>query len=362
MQMTIANQIALFNVKNIVYNTSLDNLAEGQFAIVPAGSTVSIADTVRWATLPDAFMLFNKINGGIIKSPELIYKAGIVQKSKVVKVYQPEVTEVWEGITPQTCDCSKEILLKIYLQEDKITRRDGATWTSADTVYSVSPKALSCGCNCAGTGVYDNHLLTRELYRQMLASPSDFYSVSVISEATGAAAFADLAAVDTFIAANKAINTDADTTNDSPKLKLVLTGKPQGGKIHHDIEVKYTYPRGALLQPFYIVDGGLASLPFTKTRSLVFENGAGFDMREEEMRNMSYYTNLNHHFQLIDGTQDSNLTYQFENGKNYDVVNFEYDTDKVMQAGSADKKRMGILLGAETGSAVSTQLQGLFMQ
>ena len=61
MKNTLANNRQIFNVKDIAYATTMENLAEGQVGIYAQGSDTSIAATVdTFAELPDNFNILSK--------------------------------------------------------------------------------------------------------------------------------------------------------------------------------------------------------------------------------------------------------------------------------------------------------------
>jgi len=354
MKSTLSNNKQLFNVKSITTaNKNLGQIAEGEFAFINEETNLTVVPT-SFANLPAEFRLVSKLNGKIYYGLDTVKKDTI--SKLVAKEYVAPTGNVWKGII-ENCDCSKSVLLQIHINDDELMRRDGFTWTHRDTHFELTPQELECLCDCDGKGVYENHLLTKMLFDKITAVDSAFYTASVETES--GTQLADSAAIQSFIDGKKADNTDDDDTNDSEKLVLVIKGKVKATPLYRDIEVNYVYPRGTALTVNAVVNGNV-NIAFTEETALGFEIGAGYDMRAEERDCMSLYSDLNHQPRLSDGVAHPNLVYQFENGVNYDTISFEFSTDKVERVGTADTKGFAMVLGAETGSSVSTALKAAF--
>jgi len=345
MKSTLADIKQLFNVKAIAYNTNINALDEGQFGVFPEDSDVSVPAGTTFATLPAKFRIISKLNGKIYYSFDTIEKSKVF--NQVASPYKAEQVNVWEGII-EHCNCINGVQLVINIDEQSLIQRDGLTWTHRDFVVAVSPQELLCHCACDGTkAVYENNILTKLLFEKINALNSPFYEAEVVQE--DGTPVPDVAA---FVLANEAVNTDADDTNDGPKLKLVIKGKPQPAGLYRDLEVNYVYPRGVRLNPAVHINNELA-IQFTQTQALGYEIGAGYDLRAEEFESMSLYTNMNFYPRLSDGIQSPDLVYQFENNKNYDTVTFEFYSKKsgLEDVPEGRYKKFGVLLGAEDGSA-----------
>lgn len=398
MKNTLAVNKQLFNVKNIAYSTNVDNLTEGQFGIFADGSETSIADG---ASLPEAFRLVSMVGGKMYYSFDTISKAAM--SNTVSDDYQAEQVNIWET-TIENCSCIKDLLLRINIDERTLEMRDGLTWAHSDFVVQLTTKELECLCDSDGNQVYENNVLTGLVANKVNDMDSPFYEAEVTVDVTGVTVYADAAARDTatipgavkgdlaiitdvaaltqfdgtayvvvgtsaglitdveaFSENNKDINTDADQNNDGLKLQLVIKGKVQDPGLYRDLEVNYVYPRGVRIKPALIIDGysGNGATVFTETQAVAYERNAGYDLRAEEFDNMNYYTDLNYYPQLTDGIAGPDLVFQFENGKNYDVVNFEFVTDKVNK-NDGDKRLFGVLLAAEAGSDQATDLKAIF--
>lgn len=341
MRNTIADNKQLFNVKEIADAVTLDALADGQFGVYPVDSDTSLPATATFADLPEEFRFVSKLNG------EVYYSFDTIKKSEIrhfqSKAYQPEVVNIWKA-TVEHCDCIKTALLRIGLDEDSLLRRDGLSWATSDSIVQSAPKELTCVCDCTGKPVYDNHIMTKALWENINAIDSPFYVAKVETEA--GVALADEAAIDAFIAAQEAVNTDDDDTNDSEKLVLVIEGKPFPAKNYKDLDVNYIFPRGVKLSPAIVLNDGATCIDFEETQDLSFELGAGADLRAAEFECMNLYTNLNYYPQLHDGIASKDLIYQFENGVNYNTVDFEFYTEKVNR-NDGDKRSFGVCLASE---------------
>lgn len=353
MKHTIAENKQLFNVKEIADAVTLDNLADGQFGVYPVDSDTSIAAATTFAALPDEFRFVAKLNG------EVYYSFDTIKKSEIrhfqSKAYQGEVVNIWEGII-EHCDCIKTALVKIGIEEESLIRRDGLSWTDTDNIVEGAPKELSCACDCTGKPVYDNNIMTKAIWAKINSINSPFYLAKVKTES--GTVLADEAAIDAFIAANEAVNTDDDDTNDGEKLVLIIEGKPAGTRNYKDLDVNYIFPRGVKLYPSISLNGDTSCIEFTETQELQYELGAGADLRAEEFECLSLYTRLNHYPQLHDGIATEDLIYQFENGKEYNTVDFEFYTEKVNR-NDGDKRSFGVMLATED-AGVFAALQAMF--
>lgn len=391
MKSTLADIKQLFNVKAIatagLTPTAIPNNTLG---IVDEATNLTVVPA-NFAALPPKFKIIAKLNGVVYYSFDDIEKSKL--KNLVAKAYTAPVNDIWET-TIESCKCIETVLLNIGLDEASLIQRDGLTWTHRDSIVEVSPQELKCFCNCDGQReVYENNVLTMLLAQKINTSESPFYEAQVKADITGVATGASfpgtpvagdlfiktgasaglnmyngtawvimgnatgtLTDVSAFVEAYKTVNTDEDPDNDGPLLKLVLIGKTLDYGNYNDLEVNYVYPRGTRITPSLSVDG--KGIEFTNTQTAVFEIGAGYDLRAEEWDNMNHYTNMNYYPRLSDGIQAKNLTYQFENGTNYNTVTFEFFTDKV-ERNNGDKRLFGVLLGT-SDTTVFNSLKAMF--
>lgn len=402
MKSTLSDIKYLFNVKAIAYNTNVSALTEGQWGIFAEGSDVSVASGTVQATLPAKFRIISFINGKLNFSPD-IEKTRMY--NQVAKAYQTEQVNIWEGTITTACDCINGVTLNVNVDEQSLIQRDGLTWTHRDFVVAVSPKELACACTCDSKNpVYENNVMTKLLYDKVIALNSPFYTAGIKVAVTGLTTYANQGALDTavpspatgalaivtgaglkqyngtawaviatttgvmtptqadtFIAVNKALNTDDDATNDLRNLTLVIQGKPQSAGTYRDLEVNYVYPRGVKINPAISING-VVGIQFTETQALRYEVGAGYDLRAEEWDNMSNTGTLNHYTRLSDGIQAPGLVYQFANATNYSTVTFEFGSKKsgLEDVPEGDHKKFAVLLGTSVGG-VYTDLQALFI-
>lgn len=387
MKSTLADIRQLFNVKDIAYSTTMDNLAEGQFGIFAEDSNTSIASGTVYATMPAKFRIVSKLNGKVYYSLDTIEKSRIFNQKQ--KEYVAPDINIWEGVI-EHCNCINGVTMNINIDEQSLIQRDGLTWTHRDFVVVVSPQELLCYCNCDGSKpAYENNILTQLLAEKIVAMNSPFYTAEVTVDVSGLTTYANQAALDVavpapvqgdmaivtgaglkvydgaawvvvgtvagvltdvagFVAIFKDVNVDTNDANDGVLLTLVIKGKPQPAPLYNDLEVNYVFPRGVRLSPSLIINGE-KTVPFTETQAVVFEIGAGYDLRAEEFESMSLYTNLNFYPRLSDGIQNPNLLYQFENNKNYNTITFEFGSKKsgLEDVPEGDYKKFGILLGVE---------------
>jgi len=349
MKHTIAVNKQLFNAKQIAYSTELDNLADGQLGIFPTDSTQSVAAGTTYATLPAEFRIVAKLGGKTYYSFDDIKKVNMVNFAK--SPHSAGQINIWKTII-SACECIKSTTLKIEIADVVLNSEEiGA----GDSNTVTAPKELTCNCDCTGKPVYDNHITTRQLYKKVNAENSPYYEAEI--QDLAGTTLTD-AQVDAFIAANKAVNTDDDDTNDSDMLVLIIKSKLPTTDGFADIDINHVSPHGVSLTPSLIVNSDIAVL-IEEIQNMAFPIGKGCDLREEEFESMSLFTNLNYHVQ--DGREkvaSKDLIYQFENGVDYDVINFEFYTNKTNK-NDGDKRSFGVSFGTET-PAIYTALVNMF--
>jgi hypothetical protein len=351
MKSTLSDNKQLFNVKAIAAaGLAPDAIPEGQFAIVDESTNLTVAP-VDFDSLPEKFRFVSKLNGKVYYSFDTIDKSCCKIDNSIAKEYQAEQVNMWET-TIEHCDCINGFQLVVNIDEQSLIQRDGLTWTHRDFVVDVAPEELLCHCDCSGKHpTYENNVITKVLAEKVNALNSPFYEAEV-RNADDDTVVAD---VDAFIAANEAVNTDDDETNDGPKLKLVIKGKVQPAGSYKDLEANYVYPRGVRLNPVIQLNGD-KSIQFTQIQALQYEIGAGYDLRAEEFECMSLYTNLNFYPQLSDGLASGDLVYQFENNTNYNTVSFEFDSKKsgLEDVYEGRYKKFAVLLATEDPAIFAT--------
>ena len=349
MESTLADIKQLFNVKAIAYATKLDALPDNSFAIYEEGSDTSVASTVTANTLPEKIRFLAKVNGKLYYSFDTINKKDIINVKAVD--YKAPVVNVWETtITAAQCACIEMLKIIVNIEDMRLLNRDGLTWQHRDFVIATTPEELACACEGGvdADPVAVNNKMTALLVKKVIDMDSEFYTAKAV-KADGSAITGDL---DTFVKTNLA--------DEAPVLiKLVLEGKPHAAAPYKDLDTDWVGVRGVGLKPIVEVNNGdVSAIKFTETQALVYEQGAGADLRKEEWDNMNYYTNLNYRTQMCDGLADPNLVYQFENGQNYKTVNFEFTTLNT-ERNSGRKRLFGVLLGT-TDNTIFTQLKALF--
>lgn len=391
MKSTIAITKQLFNVKALA--------TAGLLPEAIPNDTVGIVDTSTGLTvtsaLPAEFTIIGKVNG------KPYFSISDIKKSEIKKAYKQDrrVAEPEGWVTTlESCGCMGPVTLTIGIDETSLRLRDGMTWTHRDFVVEVPTAEMACHCSCDGVHkVYENNVMTMLLHNAIQKKNSPFYTSAVIISTdglpTGAAYPPTPAEGDVFIKTGttpgvqiykngdwvllatttgvvtdvegfveffKGVNTDSSTTNEGPMLSLAITGKNLPTPNYNDLELNYIYPRGARLSPAITIGKGnnTTTVAFTKTNSLVYEMGAGYDLRREEFESMNFYTNLNYHNRICGGFQSPDLVYQFENQKSYDEVGFEYHSETTL-ANDGETRLTGVVL-ATTEASVYTTLKTLF--
>lgn len=398
MKNVIADNRQMFNVKSIAYSTNIEDLAEGEFGIFAEGSTTSIANTVdTFAELPERFNIVSKVGG------KTYYSFDTIEKSKIRNIrqkdYVAQVANSW-STTITHCECVEGFKVNLGITEDSLIRRDGMTWTHRDFVVGVAAEEIDCQCADGVLKGRDNNIITKLAVEKINAVNSPYYEAAMSYDVSGVTSYADAAArtsgngspslgdlailedtdvltayngsawvivgtdageitdMDTFVTIFNTVNTNA-SEGDDVLVSLVVRGKIQAADDYADLEVNYVYPRGVRLQPSIELNAGSKNIEFTEDQALVYEIGAGYDLRAEEFEVMNYYTDLNFYPQLSDGIQSKKLKYQFENGVNYDTLTFEFFTDKV-ETNNGDKRSFLVMLAAVAGSNESADIEDMF--
>ena len=392
MKSTLADVGQVFNVKAMAAaGLAPSAIPEGQFGLVDESTNLTVVPS-SYATTPAKFRFVSKLGGKVYFSQDAIEKSSILNQAYQEQLEPGDDVNLWEGY-PSTCDCTKGVQLNINVDDMRLIQRDGLTWTHRDFVVAVAPEELTCLCDCTGKSTYDNNIMVKLLVEKVNALESPYFSAQIILDGTAIDTYADEAArdsaydspvagnitkiqgtgieiydgtdwvligdnnnvvtdVDTFIEINKAVNTDADDTNDSLLLGIRLLGAPVPTDVYNDLEVNYVYPRGTKITPSLLINGD-KSIVFTEVETVSYPIGDGYDLRALEWESMNHYTNLNYYPRLSDGIQAQNLVYQFENGKFYDTFTFEFDSAKVERAGDADKKRFFVVLASEDSDIIT---------
>lgn len=397
MESTLADIRQLFNVKAVADNTKIDALADGELGVFPEGSDTSVAGGVTFATLPERFRLALNHNG------KLLFSFDTIEKSKMhniaFKAYEAGQINIWEGVIKGCgCNCMESILMHINIDEAQLIQEEGLSWAQRDFVVQVSPEELQCLCDCEGKDVYENNIMTSLVVKNINANESSYYDAEVKLDIAGVDSGAALPSgageekgdlyiknaggdeglyvydgtdwvlvgeedgtmtdTDTYLEATEALNLDDVVANHGPYMTLVVKGKDMPATPYRDLENNYVTPRGVRITPTLKVNG--KTIVFTETQELKFETGAGADVRAEEWENMNFYTNLNFYPQLSDGIANKDLQYQFENGKQYDGLVFEFSTPKV-ERNTGETRLFGVYLGTSESTA-SSRLQDLFIE
>lgn len=341
MKSYLADNKQLFNVKEIAFATELADLEEGQTGFFPVDSDTSVAASTA---LPEEFRIISLLNG------EIYYSFDTIKKTRMRDLVKTEFTEgqvnSWKGVIDY-CGCITSAELKVNISDDQLIRMDGLTWTHADSTVAVPSEDLSC-LDCDDSELRFNVVMTKLLYKAVKAKNSDFYDVKVF--VVDGAELEDLEAIEDHIEA-----LDEDT---GAMLEIHVIGKERTAGYHADIDQQFDLLRGVRLTPAIILNQEIG-IAFEEVDEVIFEKGAGYDFRQAEWDNMGYYTNLNNYTQLSNGLPNPAIRYQFENGKNYDSISFDFHADTT-ESNDGETRLFGVIIGAETGDAVVGQLDTLF--
>lgn len=396
MNNTLADIKQMFNVKAVAYNTDVSALVDGQLGFFPEGSNTSVASGTTFATLPQKFTIYSKLNGKLYQSSSIIDKSRLI--NAISKDYVAPVANV-QQLLINSLTHIKSVALKINLSEAALIGRDGLTWQHADNVV-VTPDSALTPYQTTSTvyGTYQNNVMTKILVDKINSMASPYYTAKAVVATADITVYANDAAVTgsatpvagkvasstatgtlfvydgsawqavgangavtdiaLYIASTKAINTDGNANNDGKLLYVNIVGTPATAGIYNDLEINYVYPRGIKIDPAISINSGETLVSASQVTALGFEAGAGYDLRAEEFECMAYYTNMNFLPRLSDGIANPNLVYQFENNKNYKTITFEFNTDKVERT-NGQKRNFSVLLGTEDNT-IWTALKTIF--
>lgn len=356
MKTTLSYNRMLLNVKELApAGLSPASVPDGALAIIDVTTNQTVAPA-NFEELPKKFRLMHKFDGKITYGFDCIEKKNIVWSQE--KEYVAPVANKWEGVV-EHCNCIDVVKLNIFVQSDILSRAAGLPWGTSDFALEVSPEEMKCYCSCEDTKTYQNNVLTMLIYKQLALRNSPFYTATV--ETVGGTKFNTLAEVEEFVKNNKEVNTDEDKGNDGELLKLVLEARtPAHPKRFNPYNRISAYPAGTAILPSFVVNGETV-IRFTELQAPVFEVGAGYNLVEEEWDNYSYYNNVGS-YPRYRNDHSAAPELQFEEGKKYDTVTFEFDTPKQNRAGEADHKRFLMVLGSEMGlrSDVFDKLKEIF--
>lgn len=354
MKDTLSNNTMLFNVKAIAAaGLKLSEVPDNTFAIVDNSTNLTVAPAT-YAALPAKFKFFVKNNGKVYYSITDITKNTI--KNTMYSEPAAQVAEIWTAVM-KDCECFEGFQLIINLEEDSLLREHGLSWTDREIIADVTKDDLGCFCDCNGHyPVYENHVATMLAAKRINEKNSPFFK-AVVQDENGL----EVADVEAYVEANKAVNTDSDDTNDTGYLTLVLMGKEIEATDFYEYSTDYIYPRGVRMYPAITVGDKGRGIAFTQTQELVYDRGMGCDVRAVEWDNMNNYTDLNYFARLSDGTPNSKIKYQFDNGVDYYLVTFEYSDKKsgLELVHEGDYHDIAVILGTET-EAIATQLNTVF--
>ena len=390
MKSNIADNRQLFNAKAMATaGLTVEAIPDNTLGIIDVSTGLTVIPA-NFAAYPDKTRIVGKVGGSTYFSFAEIEKASIERKSKLP--YVAPQTEVWTG-TIENCKCTDSVKLSIHVNDETLKNRDGLTWAHLDNYVEVKAAEMRCYCDGTGTApAYENNVLTSLLVASVNNANSPFYGASAKVSVTGVTSGATLPASPeagdqhiktganaglyvyttvwvlvgaadgtltdpmAYAAAYKAINTDVDLRNDK-LMSITIFAKAKTTPNYNDMEANYVYPRGTTLQPGLTIDG-VVGIQFTKTTPVIFEKGAGYDMRAEEFDNMGYYTQVLHR-NLLSGTfLDPKVKFQFENGVNYNSIAFDFSTKKV-NSNDGDRRLFGVTIGTSV-TAVYNQLVAMF--
>lgn len=249
-----------------------DTLAAGQIGVFDKDTNLSIAA----ATVPKNFYI---VVGGTATKPieTATYSAGNKITTAFLNNYdkQAYVAPVAQVVKMNGFQsvCETEYILKVQATNSEITRREYPN----RHIHSYSVVTGTCdGCTTCPSN--DPNVLIKSFYDQITLAAPPYFTVSLLDAGGGALVGA---AIDAYITANQAANTDGNPATDVV-MQLVFTSIPVEKNLDTgDIDWAYYHTRGTQLSVSMPLSASNTEV-VTETTALVIEQGSGYDLRMEE--------------------------------------------------------------------------------
>lgn len=257
---------------------SLFNLAPGQLGIFDADRQISIDLNVAPNTVKNFFFAVGVDNSGDGILDDIVESAGqYIQKRNIVhytyspySAHRPMVVE----ISDLKAACETDYALKVEVHNTQILQRQGTVPYSK--TYSVR---TSCCDECADCQSGDCNELVKLLLEAIELDGNEYFTAEAFNPAGMAGNV--VADVDAFLAANAAVNTDDDGTNDVC-LGIRITSVPDPIKPYTGINLRYKNSRATRLDVSLPTGFSCNKTTVKVTQEPANEQGLGYDINQKE--------------------------------------------------------------------------------
>lgn len=305
-----------------------DSLTDGQMGVFDANTNVTVDATKA----PKEFYIAVGVGvdaDGNGTAPDYInVSAGQRIQAKGIGAYtfrphSPAKAQVIQ-ITDLKPKCDTDYALKVEFNNEQIYRQQG--YLQYSHVYNVRTGCCAdCGDPCE---TVDPNQLVKAFVEKINFDDKGMLRARALNPASGNAVVTD---IDAFIATNKAVNEDADTTNDVV-LIIELTVKNEMAKgPTNDINGSYYKRRGTGMIVSF-AEGFKCFGKITETQELAYEEGSGYDVRQREYY-AAGYNGRNSTYKISEsnpGFSFGNFNYFSDVNTNYDRVALEYIDDATL--------------------------------
>ena len=251
---------------------TFDDLKHGQIGVFDADTNLSIDGTKPTRNV-QIVVGVDADGDGVVDS--INKSAGIFQTRHLngytFRPHTPAQAQIVQ-ISDISATCDTDFAIKIQYEGVDIRRMQGAV------PYSNS-YVVRTGC-CPQCGDVCNTADVNELIKKFVQKINSDPKAKVTASAWNTATNTVVTDIDAFIAANSAVNTDKDATNDV-KLALRLTSKLSKVGPSNDINPDYTKMREVTFTASLAVGFGCGGKVET-IQSAAFEEGNGADLKQRE--------------------------------------------------------------------------------
>lgn len=298
-------------------NQPLDSLVPGQIGVFNSETNLSV-DT---ANPPKEFYLAVGVdNSGSGTLEDINKSAGQMIQRENIKYYngqpytpgQPEVVEISDFIAK----CNTEFAIKLEFRNQKIYNLQ--SYNQFSKTYVV--KVPCCGGECDPCPTADGNELVKLFVNNINADKDGLVKAEAINPSTNAV----ITDLDSFIATNKTVNTDDDSTNDVVA-KIRLTTQPLNVYRFCDINLMYFKPRETVLITS-LTAGFECSGTVTVVQDVAYEQGSGYDVRQREYKAGGWNGKPGpYRVSELNGVASSGFRYFSDTNTKYNRVNLTYD-------------------------------------
>ena len=211
--------------------------------------------------------------------------------------------------------CGEQYGIAIEFRNQQIYRTQGYVQFKVNyVVEGVCCDGCSTGCESG-----DDNLVAKKLVDAINNDPRGFVKAEMFNTTTNAV----VTDYDAFVAANLAVNTDSDLTNDV-KLGVRLTSVPQKINKYMGIDTKYFHMRETFLVPSKLI-GFECNGEFSVKQTAKVTQGLGYDIQYLEYLAGGWNGNPGPYRTYKVNGLAKPITYVAETNKQYGILALTYD-------------------------------------